>query len=142
MITPKAQILGAEKIDFFLKELGREAIKASEIKSGLRRLAKPFISSTRSNINNVTGNLSKSIGVIKGIRSKKEKPFILVGPRYYKPYAGFHAHLVEVGKQFYDVEFEAQQNIERAYESNKFQTMQKLEQEILRLLKRKLDKLK
>ena len=142
MIIPKAQILGDDKIDFFLKQLGREALKDSEIKTGLRRLAKPFISSIRSNIKNVTGNLSKSIGVIKGIRSRKGKPFILVGPRYYAPYKGLHAHLVEVGKEVYDVEFDAQQNIERAYESNKFRTIRELEGEILKLLKRKLDKLK
>lgn len=142
MIFPKSQVLGAEKIDFFLKELGREAIKDSELRAGLKKLAKPFITSTRSNINNYTGNLSRSIGVIKGLRSKKGNPFILVGPRYYAPYGGFHAHLVEIGKQEYDVEFDAQRNIERAYDSNKFRTMAQLEQEILKLLKKKLNKLK
>jgi len=141
MITPRTKIEGAENLDFFLKSLGREAIKDSELKAGLKKLAKPFIVSTRSNINNVTGNLSKSIGVIKGLRSKKGKPFVLIGARYYKPYNGFHAHFVEVGKQGYDVPFDAQRNIERAYDSNKFSTMQKLEAEVLKLLKKKLDKL-
>tara|TARA_R110002167_G_scaffold111806_2_gene283875 strand:+ start:2755 stop:3186 length:432 start_codon:yes stop_codon:yes gene_type:complete len=141
MIIPKAQILGAGKLDFFLKELGREAIKDSELRAGLKKLAKPFISSARSNINNYTGNLSRSIGVIKGLRSKKGKPFVLIGPRYYKPYAGFHAHFVEAGKTEYDVEFDAQRNIERAYESNKYSTMDQLEKHILQALKKKLDKL-
>ena len=142
MIKPTAKIIGDKNLDRILKELGREAVKDSEIKRALKRIGKPIISSYRSNINKVTGNLSRSIGVIKGMRSKKGSPFILIGPRYYKPYAGQHAHLVEVGKEVYDVEYEGQQNMERAYESNKTQSMSKLQSELLQLLQKKLIKLK
>ena len=140
MIT--ASITGDKELDRVLKELGQEAIKDSQIKQGLRKIAKPFITDIRSNINDVTKNLSKSIGILKKIRSKKGKPFILVGPRYYGNFKGFHAHLVEVGKTFYDVEFDDQRNIERAYNKNKTKALADLNKEIVKLLDKKLKKLK
>jgi uncharacterized protein (UPF0147 family) len=137
-----ASITGDKELDRVLKELGQEAIKDSQIKQGLRKIAKPFITDIRSNINDVTKELSKSIGILKKIRSKKGKPFILVGPRYYGNFKGFHAHLVEVGKTFYDVEFDDQRNIERAYNKNKTKALADLNKEIVKLLDKKLKKLK
>lgn len=142
MLTPTTTITGDKELDRILKDLGKNSIKDSDIKRGLRRLAKPIINDIRSNINNVTKNLFKSIGVIKGVRSKKGKPFILVGPRYYGNFKGFHAHIVEVGKNYYDVEFEGRKNIQKAFEKNKTQTQEKLKKEILILLDKKLKKLK
>ncbi len=142
MITPTTSITGDKELDRILKDLGKNALKDSVIKQGLKKLAKPFINDIRGNINNVTKNLSKSIGIIKGIRSKKSVPFILIGPRYYGSNKGYHAHLVEVGDQVYDVEYEAQKNIEKAYNKNKTQTQSKLRKEILLLLDKKLKKLK
>tara|TARA_R100001163_G_scaffold16341_1_gene14770 strand:+ start:6168 stop:6593 length:426 start_codon:yes stop_codon:yes gene_type:complete len=137
-----ASITGDKELDRVLKELGQEAIKDNQIKQGLRKLAKPFITDIRSNINDVTKNLSKSIGIIKKVRSKKGKPFILVGPRYYGNFKGFHAHLVEAGKTFYNVEFDDQRNIERAYNKNKTKALADLNKEVLKLLDKKLKKLK
>jgi len=142
MITPLTTITGDKELDRVLKDLGQNALKDSVIKQGLRKLAKPIINDIRSNINNVTKDLSKSIGVIKKVRSKKGAPFILIGPRYYGSFKGFHAHLVEVGKETYDVEYEARKNIEKAYNKNKSQTQEKLRKEILNLLDKKLRKLK
>tara|TARA_R110001583_G_scaffold8758_4_gene41456 strand:- start:240 stop:662 length:423 start_codon:yes stop_codon:yes gene_type:complete len=140
MIT--ASITGDKELDRALKDLGQNALKDSVIKQGLKKLAKPIINDIRSNINNVTKNLSKSIGVIKKVRSKKGAPFIIIGPRYYGNFKGFHAHLVEVGKETYDVEYEAKKNIEKAYNKNKTQTQEKLRKQILTLLDKKLKKLK
>ena len=136
MIT--ASITGDKELDRALKELGQEAIKDSQIKQSLKKLSKPFIQDIRSNINDVTKNLSKSIGVIKGVRSRKGKPFIIIGPRYYGNYKGYHAHLVEVGKTFYDVNFDDQRIIERAYNKNKTKTQAELRREMLVLLNKKL----
>ena len=140
MIT--ASITGDKELDRALKDLGQNALKDSVIKQGLKKLAKPIINDIRSNINNVTKDLSKSIGVIKKVRSKKGRPFIIIGPRYYGSFKGFHAHLVEVGKETYDVEYEAKKNIEKAYNKNKTQTQEKLRKQILTLLDKKLKKLK
>ena len=140
MIT--ASITGDKELDRILKDLGQNALKDSVIKQGLKKLAKPIINDIRSNINNVTKDLSKSIGVIKKVRSKKGRPFIIIGPRYYGSFKGFHAHLVEVGKETYDVEYEAKKNIEKAYNKNKTQTQEKLRKQILTLLDKKLKKLK
>jgi len=135
-------IIGDKKLQAILKELGQNAIKESQLKQGLKKLAKPFIADIRSNINDVTKNLSKSIGVIKKVRSKKGKPFILVGPRYYGNFKGFHAHLVEAGKTFYDVEFDDQRNIERAYNKNKTKSHNDLKKLVIELIDKKLKKLK
>jgi len=142
MLTPTTTITGDKELDRILKDLGKNALKDADIKRGLKKLAKPIIKDIRSNINNVTRNLSKSIGIIKKIRHKKGRPYILIGPRYYGNFKGYHAHLVEVGKETYDVEFDARLNIERAYNKNKSQTQEKLRKEILSLLDKKLKKLK
>jgi len=142
MIKPTTELIGDKKLEAILKELGQNAIKDSQLKQGLKKLAKPFINDIRSNINDVTKNLSKSIGVIKGIRSKKGMPFILIGPRYYGKYKGYHAHLVEVGHQVYDVKYEARKNIEKAYNKNKTQSHDKLKKLVMELLDKKLKKLK
>ena len=142
MLTPTTTITGDKELDRILKDLGQNALKDSVIKRGLVKISKPIIKDIRNNINNVTKNLSKSIGRIKGIRTKKGRPFILIGPRYYGNFKGYHAHLVEVGKQVYDVEFEARENILKAFNKNKTQTQEKLRNEILMLLDKKLKKLK
>lgn len=140
MLTTK--ITGDKELDRILKDLSKNALKDADIKRGLKKLAKPFITDIRENINIVTKNLWKSIGIIKGIRHKKGRPIILVGPRYYGNFMGYHAHLVEVGRQQYDVKYEAQKNIEKAFNKNKTQTQEKLRKEILLLLDKKLKKLK
>jgi uncharacterized protein (UPF0147 family) len=142
LITPLTSITGDKELDRVLKALGREAIKDSQIKQGLRKIAKPFIQDIRKNINDVTKNLSKSIGILKKIKSKKGKPFIIVGPRYYGSFKGYHAHLVEAGNTYYDVEFKDQRNIERAYNKNKTKALTDLNKEIVKLLDKKLKKLK
>ena len=142
MITPLTSITGDKELDRVLKELGQEAIKDSQIKQGLRKIAKPFIQDIRKNIHDVSKDLSKSIGILKKIRSKKGKPFILVGPRYYGSFKGYHAHLVEAGNTYYDVEFKDQRNIERAYNKNKTKALTDLNKEIVKLLDKKLKKLK
>ncbi len=142
MLTPTTTITGDKELDRILKDLGQNALKDSVIKRGLVKISKPIIQDIRRNINDVTKNLSKSIGRIKGVRTKKGRPYILIGPRYYGNFKGYHAHLVEVGDQVYDVEYEARENILKAFNKNKTQTQAKLRKEILLLLDKKLKKLK
>jgi len=141
-LIPKFSITGDKELDTILRGLGRDAIKDSEIKRALKKVAKPLIQDIRKNINNVTGNLGKSIGVIKKIKSRKGRPFILVGPRYYGNFNGYHAHLVEVGKQNYDVSFDEQHNIKRAFEKNKTKALNEVNQHLITMLNKKLNKLK
>ena len=142
MIIPTTQITGDKQLDAILKDLGQNAIKDSVMKQGLKKLAKPFINDIRSNINDVTKNLSKSIGIIKGIRAPLGRHFIIIGPRYYDNYKGYHAHLVEVGKSVYNVEYSGQKMIKLAFDKNKTQTFFQLKSEIVKLLNKKLKKLK
>ena len=142
MIIPTTQITGDKQLDAILKDLGQNAIKDSVMKQGLKKLAKPFINDIRSNINDVTKNLSKSIGIIKGIRAPKGRPFVIIGPRYSDNYMGYHAHLVEVGKSVYNVEYSGQKMIKLAFDKNKTQTFFQLKSEIVKLLNKKLKKLK
>ena len=142
MLTPTTTITGDKELDRILKDLSKNALKDADIKRGLKKLAKPFINDIRENINIVTKNLWRSIGIIKGIKHKKGRPIILIGPRYYGNFMGYHAHLVEVGSKEYDVRYEGQKFIEKAYNKNKTQTQAKLRKEILLLLDKKLKKLK
>lgn len=142
MLTPITSITGDKELDKILKDLGTNALKDSAIKQGLRKIAKPIINDIRANINDVTRNLSKSIGIIRGVRSKKGQPYILVGPRYYGNFKGYHAHLVEVGDKEYNVEYDGRHNIERAYNKNKTQAISNLRKEIILLLDKKLQKLR
>ena len=137
-MIPKFSITGDKELDTILRGLGKDAIKDSEIKRALKKVAKPLINDIRKNINNVTGNL----GIIKKIKSRKGRPFILVGPRYYGNFNGYHAHLVEVGKQNYDVSFDEQHNIKRAFEKNKTKALNEVNQHLIKMLNNKLNKLK
>jgi len=141
MITPSAKITGVKNISDLLKELGHDALKDSQIKQGLRKLAKPIIQSIKSKAPVDLGTLKKSIGVIKGLRSRKGKPFILIGPRYYSPWNGFHAHLQEVGKEVYDVPFEGQKMVFNAWSDNRNRTINDLEKLLMQMLQKKLNKL-
>jgi len=141
MITPSAKITGVKNISDLLKELGHDALKDSQIKQGLRKLAKPIIQSIKSKAPVDLGTLKKSIGVIKGLRSRKGKPFILIGPRYYAPWNGFHAHLQEVGKEVYDVPFEGQKMVFNAWSDNRNRTINDLEKLLMQMLQKKLNKL-
>ena len=141
MIRPTASITGDKELDRLLRDLGDKALKDSVIKRGLKEIAKPIIADIRSNIHDVSKNLSRSVGVLRKIKSKKGRPFIMIGPRYYGNFKGYHAHLVEVGSKVYDVEYEAQHNIERAYNKNKTQALNKLNSVIMKQLNKKLKKL-
>jgi len=142
LIGIKASITGDKEIDRLLRDLGQKSLKDADIKRGLKQIAKPLIKDIRGNINNVTGNLKKSIGVIKGIRGTKGKPFILVGARVYGNFKGFHAHLVEVGKENFDVDWTGRRFIEAAFNANKTQALSKVRDLMLKNLEKKLKKFK
>tara|TARA_R100000231_G_scaffold139628_2_gene121783 strand:- start:8707 stop:9138 length:432 start_codon:yes stop_codon:yes gene_type:complete len=141
MIKIKTDIQNQEQIDFLLKVLQKDAIADRDIKAALRQLAKPLIETMKQKTPKKTGVLRKSIGVIKGVRSQKGRPFILVGPRYYSPFDGYHAHLVEVGREKYNVEYAGVKMIANAYAEKKDWIQQKLAIELVELLKRKVKRL-
>lgn len=138
----KFSMTGDKELDNALRQLGKEAIRDSDLKRGMKKLAKPFIKDIKSNIHDVTKNLRKSIGIIRKTKSKKGSPYILIGPRYYGNFQGYHAHLVEAGRSFYNVNFDEQRNIERAYRKNKTQTTVKLKKLVLDNLNKKIKRLK
>tara|TARA_R110000782_G_scaffold47242_1_gene103998 strand:+ start:1007 stop:1477 length:471 start_codon:yes stop_codon:yes gene_type:complete len=154
MIIPKAQIIGAKSLERLLKDLGQSAIKDSQIKQGLRKIGKPIIREMRSNAKGKgksTGALAKSIGFITGIRSKKGKPFVLIGPRYSKletpgiedkeATISTPADLIEYGSTMYDVKFEGKRFVQKTFDSHKTKALSELRNEIIKLLSKKLDKL-
>tara|TARA_R100001244_G_scaffold52832_2_gene45879 strand:+ start:2493 stop:2963 length:471 start_codon:yes stop_codon:yes gene_type:complete len=155
MITTTAKLTGDKSLERILKELGQSAIKDSQIKQGLRKIAKPIIRDMRSNAKGngkSTGALAKSIGFITGLRSRKGRPFVLVGPRYSKletpeeedkeATISTPADLVEFGSTMYDVKFEGKRFVQNTYEAHKTRALNELKNEILKLLQKKLNKLK
>jgi HK97 gp10 family phage protein len=141
-MRPLFEITGDKELDRKLKDLGQNALKDSQIKSALRKLAGPVIETMKQNVKNpITGQLQKSMGIIKNIRSKKGRPFILVGPRYYLKSIKHPVDIVEIGSQLFDVEFEGQKFVKRTYEQHKTKLISQLRQELLNLLDKKLKKL-
>lgn len=140
-ILPKVSLTGDKQIDQILKELGREAIKDAEIKSVLRKVARPLINDIKSRTPVDEGNLKKSIGIIKGLKGKKGKPFVIVGPRYYSPYKGFHAHLIEAGSDMYNVGYPGTKMIFQAFQGWKSGGYTVMKSQLLSLLEKKLSKL-
>lgn len=141
MIKVRTDIQNQEQIDWLLKTLQKDAIADRDIKAALRKLAKPLIETMQEKTPVRTGQLRDSIGVIKGVRSKKGKPFILVGPRYYEPFGGYHAHLVEVGKEIYNVNYAGVKMIANAYAAKKDWIYNNLANELVELLQRKVKRL-
>tara|TARA_Y100000004_G_scaffold141779_1_gene161254 strand:+ start:565 stop:999 length:435 start_codon:yes stop_codon:yes gene_type:complete len=143
MIT--ASITGDKELDRVLRDLGQNALKDSVIKQGLRKLAKPVIQTMKKKSKakkDGTNQLAKSIGVIKRVRSKKGRPFILVGPRYYLKTLKHPVNIVEFGKEKYDVEFEGKKFVEKTFNEHKTKLTSDLRKLILELLNKKLRKLK
>ena len=50
MLTPTTTITGDKELDRILKDLGKNALKDSDIKRGLVKLSKPIIKDIRSNV--------------------------------------------------------------------------------------------
>ena len=145
MLTPTTTITGDKELDRILKDLGQNALKDSQVKQGLRKLAKPVIQTMKEKAKaekKGTRQLSRSIGVIRRVRSKKGRPFILVGPRYYFAALKHPVNVVEYGREKYDVEYEGKKFVEKTFNEHKTKLTKDLRNLILELLDKKLKKLK
>lgn len=145
MLTPTTTITGDKELDRILKDLGQNALKDSQVKQGLRKLAKPIIKTMKDEAKakiNGTKQLAKSIGVIRRVKSKKGKPFILVGPRYYFAALKHPVNIVEFGSEKYDVEYEGKKFVQKTFDKHKTKLTSDLRKLILELLNKKLKKLK
>jgi len=145
MFTPTTTITGDKELDKILKDLGQNALKDSQVKQGLRKLAKPIIKTMKDEAKaekKGTKQLSKSIGIIRRVKSKKGKPFILVGPRYYFAALNHPVDIVEFGSERYDVEYEGKKFVRKTFEQHKTKLTSDLRKLILELLNKKLRKLK
>lgn len=70
---------------------------SNDLYEGLKQASQPIIDSAQSKVNVRTGNLRASIGFIERRKTAYYKSVVLIGPRTYNRWAGFHAHLVEYG---------------------------------------------
>ena len=69
----------------------------NELYEGLKKASQPIIDSAQAKVNVRTGNLRASIGFIERRKKPYYKSVVLIGPRTYSRWAGYHAHLVEYG---------------------------------------------
>jgi HK97 gp10 family phage protein len=67
--------------------------KKKIINSAFRKALAPTVLAAQKNIHSVTGNLSKSIGIV----ISRDELVAIVGARVRGGYKGYHAHLVENG---------------------------------------------
>jgi hypothetical protein len=118
-------IKGDAEVAKLLKVLEKDILQDRHLVKTLKVLARPLIGSIKKKISSAglidTGNLKKSIGVIKKIKYRRGSPFILIGPRYYKPYKGQHAHFHEIGKKEYNVPWEANEFIKKSFKQHRNQ---------------------
>ena len=114
-------IKGDEEVAKLLKVLEKDILQDRHLLKTLKVLAKPLIETIKKKAPKDTGALRKSIGIIKKMKYRKGSPFILIGPRYYQPYAGFHAHLQEVGKKEYNVPWKANEFIKNSFKKHRNQ---------------------
>lgn len=112
-------IKGDEEVAKLLKVLEKDILQDRHLIKTLKQLAKPLIQSIKKKAPKDTGRLRKGIGIIKKIKYRKGSPFILVGPRYYKPWGAYHAHLQEVGKKEYNVPWEANEFIKKSFKQHR-----------------------
>jgi len=91
----KKQVEGTASIIQKLRSLNFSG--SNELYEGLKQASQPIIDSAQSKINVRTGNLRASIGFIERRKTAYYKNVVLIGPRTYNRWAGYHAHLVEYG---------------------------------------------
>ena len=96
-------IFGVSELDAFFRSLSRSS-QYNLIMNAYSIASKPFINKLKQSLRdkikrkNKTGNLYKSIGFVRG-NSSRAKVFVSakIGARKFRPYAGFHGHLVDEG---------------------------------------------
>lgn len=68
----------------------------------IKKSAQPIVNDAQAAINSRTGNLRASIGFIE--RNKRYKSAVIIGPRTYGSWKGYHAYLIAGGwkRQRYD----------------------------------------
>lgn len=99
---PKIELFGVDELDKFFTTLQR-ADQRRVIMDAFRVGGKPLISAAKQLLKarqqkKGTGNLNKSVGFVP-LNSGKNSAFVAakIGARRFKPYTGFHGHLLDAG---------------------------------------------
>lgn len=91
-------VTGLKEIDKVLRGLPVQ-LQDRVLKTAHADAAKPLISAAKSIVHVKTGNLQKSIGVVRtSLKKTGEVGLVQVGPRRGGGNKGYHAHLIEYGK--------------------------------------------
>tara|TARA_R110000868_G_scaffold96848_3_gene266354 strand:+ start:1571 stop:1999 length:429 start_codon:yes stop_codon:yes gene_type:complete len=91
-------VTGLKEIDKVLRGLP-DQLQDRVLKNAHTDAAKPLISAAKSIVHVKTGNLQKSIGVVRtSLKKTGAVGLVQVGPRRGGGNKGFHGHLIEYGK--------------------------------------------
>jgi HK97 gp10 family phage protein len=107
----------------------------------LKNSAQPIVTDAQSQIPVKTGNLRASVGFIE--RNKRYKKAVIIGPRTYGGWKGYHAHLIAKGwkRQRYDGQTTIVPGIDfmtNAFNRNATSVKNNIEQQLAALLKKQL----
>jgi HK97 gp10 family phage protein len=91
-------LTGLKEIDKVLRGIP-DQLQDRVLKNAHADAAKPLISAAKSIVHVKTGNLQKSIGVVRtSLKKTGQVGLVQVGPRRGGGNKGFHGHLIEYGK--------------------------------------------
>ena len=112
-----------------------------QVYSILRDSAQPIVTDAQSLIPVKTGNLRTSVGFIE--RNKRYKKAVIIGPRTYGGWKGYHAHLIAKGwqRQRYDggvTTVPGNDFMTKAFNQNATSVKNNIEQQLSLLLKKQL----
>lgn len=90
-------VTGIKEIDDLLKGLPQQ-LTHRVLQAAHAEAAQPLVNWAQGRAPYRTGNLERSIGVVKpSIKKANQIGLVKVGPRYGAPYNGRHGHLIEYG---------------------------------------------
>jgi hypothetical protein len=113
----------------------------------IQRHAQIFIDSAKQNIQDDTGNLSRSIGFIEKTAKYKFSAVRLIGARVYGGYKGYHAYIYEHGTEERETKAGAKRGkmpesdyMAKAFATNKDQFLRNVEIDIIKEIERQAKK--
>jgi len=131
MSDVNVEIKGVKELLHSLKQFPQN-IQKNVITGAIRAGCKPIVNSAKSYVPVDSGNLKKSIGIVKRKSRDKTKIRFSVTPRRKGKYDGFYAHIVEFGTS----KMAAQPFMRPAYESQDNESID----EVKKYMAKRIDK--
>ncbi|TLP41040.1 HK97-gp10 family putative phage morphogenesis protein [Arcobacter arenosus] len=134
------EIKSTLKTDDLLEALKQfpQNIQKNVLNGALRAGCKPILDAAKENVPKDTGNLKKSLGIIKRRSRDKSKVRFSVTPRRGGKYDGFYAHMIEFGTS----KMSAQPFMRPAFENQDNQSIEAAKKYMAKRIDKEVEKAK